>query len=156
MYSTALLIEQLSLCEVPPSDLIVSLLQDDQYASHPVVIDLVVHRAWIIEALAGHDPTNQPLRWSQKMVQNACQSELQTLSTKENQWHFNASNASAEQIEQFCLKDMALQFQSSAPLLWDLLESLLSANSCPTDPDLENPATEDANVVALNKLEEEY
>ncbi|EGN99122.1 hypothetical protein SERLA73DRAFT_73679 [Serpula lacrymans var. lacrymans S7.3] len=41
---------------------------------------------------------------------------------------------------------MARQFQGSTPLLWDLLEN----------PDLENPATENVDVAALNKLEEEH
>ncbi|KAG1733291.1 hypothetical protein EDB19DRAFT_1639746, partial [Suillus lakei] len=44
-------------------------------------------------------------------------------------WHFSALQAKAEQIESFQIEDMDLQIEADAPMLWALLDSLLSARA---------------------------
>jgi len=50
------------------------------------------------------------------------------LVSKKNGWHFSARRTSAEQLEAFSLEDMARELMAQAPLLWDLLGTLLNAD----------------------------
>ncbi|KAG1839453.1 hypothetical protein DFJ58DRAFT_640413, partial [Suillus subalutaceus] len=58
-----------------------------------------------------------------------CAREVQELTKVENGLHFSAVHAKAEQIEGFQIDDMALQIAGEAPVLWALLDSLLSARA---------------------------
>ncbi|KAF7793203.1 hypothetical protein EIP86_004312 [Pleurotus ostreatoroseus] len=51
---------------------------------------------------------------------------VQKLASKEHGWHFNATNAHAEQIQDFRIEDMIESIQACTPELWNLVISLLS------------------------------
>lgn len=55
--------------------------------------------------------------------------ELQALTRIETGWHFSALHATADQIEDFHLEDMATQMEAIAPTLWRLLDVLVLVNA---------------------------
>ncbi|KAG2106482.1 hypothetical protein BD769DRAFT_1630715 [Suillus cothurnatus] len=85
------------------SQFLVTILTVPQFANHPAVVDLLAN----IE----------------------CAREVQELAKVENGSHFSALHAKAEQIGGFKIDDMALQIVGEAPMLWALLDSLLSARA---------------------------
>ncbi|KAG1839900.1 hypothetical protein DFJ58DRAFT_667470 [Suillus subalutaceus] len=50
---------------------------------------------------------------------------MQTISSEGAGWHFGASSATTKQLEDFSIKEMAGEMETSAPALWNLLGGLL-------------------------------
>ncbi|KAG1857237.1 hypothetical protein C8R48DRAFT_749020 [Suillus tomentosus] len=55
-----------------------------------------------------------------------CAREVQKLAKVDNAWQFSALHANAEKIECFCIEDMAMEIEAEAPVLWGLLDAVLS------------------------------
>jgi hypothetical protein len=55
--------------------------------------------------------------------------EVARMASKQKGWHFNARNASAEQIEAFSIQEMATTLESETPHLWAVLGHLLSSDT---------------------------
>jgi hypothetical protein len=55
-------------------------------------------------------------------------SSIRELTRKEHGWHFSALRASAKQLEDFRIEDMAEKMKNLAPELWDMLGSVLLAD----------------------------
>ncbi|KAG2152930.1 hypothetical protein DEU56DRAFT_727371 [Suillus clintonianus] len=53
--------------------------------------------------------------------------EVQTLSAKESGYHFSVLNTSVEQLEEFDIDVLGKGMEVHAPMLWNLLDRLLSA-----------------------------
>ncbi|KAG2049947.1 hypothetical protein BDR06DRAFT_865602, partial [Suillus hirtellus] len=69
---------------------------------------------------------NPLIGWAKDAISAECAREVQELAKVENGSHFSAVDVKAEQIEGFKIDDMALQIVEEAPMLWALLDSLLS------------------------------
>lgn len=59
----------------------------------------------------------------------ALTSEVANLANKESGWHFSARKTCPEQVEAFSLPAMAKKLEMQAPCTWNLLGSLLHADS---------------------------
>ena len=77
-------------------------------------------------------------QWALGLVNQLHHKSLQDLSSIYNGWHFNALNASVDQINDFHIEDMAQHLQESAPDLWNTVNTLLSleCKSTTADPNL--------------------
>ncbi|KAG1821495.1 hypothetical protein EV424DRAFT_1472322 [Suillus variegatus] len=72
---------------------------------------------------------NPLIGWAKDAISAECAREVRELTKVENGSHFSAVHAKAEQIEGFQIDGMALQIAGEAPVLWALLDSLLSARA---------------------------
>ena len=59
-------------------------------------------------------------------VKETYHQELHVLTSKDNGWHFGASNATTKQMEDFSLKEMAWKIESSTPWWWKLFGLFLN------------------------------
>ncbi|KAG2046075.1 hypothetical protein BDR06DRAFT_862594, partial [Suillus hirtellus] len=109
------------------SQFLVTILTVPQFANHPTVVDLLANIGNIICTLLQHQNLYNPLiGWAKDAISTECAREVRELTKVENGSHFSAVHAKAEQIEGFKIDDMALQITGEAPMLWALLDSLLS------------------------------
>jgi len=110
-------------------DFLSSLLASPALASHPSVQNFNSDLPDILQMLGSHSSLSTS-------VTDACHrymihkyaNEALGLVSKKNGWHFSARRASTEQLEAFSLEDMARELMAQAPLLWDLLGTLLNAD----------------------------
>ena len=65
--------------------------------------------------------------WANEIVKKRYLDSIKELTCNE-EWHFNASHASAKDLEDFRIKDMAIKMKILAPELWDILGLLLSGD----------------------------
>ena len=110
-------------------DLLSSLLASPALTSHPSVQKLKSDLPAILQMLGSHPTMGTSLTDAchNFMVQKYTNEAL-SLVSKKNGWHFSAQHTSAEQLETFSLKDMVWELMAQAPLLWDLLGTLLNAD----------------------------
>lgn len=110
------------------SDYIIALLENQTLAESPCTINLVNNAKRIIKAFSCH-PYSQDLAfdWATATIQKKYSQSIKNLVARE-QWHFNASHASAQELENFQIEDMALKMKELAPDLWLMLDILLVGN----------------------------
>jgi hypothetical protein len=83
----------------------------------------------ILTALKAHPQTSKStLEWASDMMKAQYAQSIQELTKTEHGWHFSALRASAKQLEDFRIEDMAEKMQQLAPELWDMLGVVLSAD----------------------------
>lgn len=112
------------------SQFLVTILTVPQFSNHPAVVDLLANIGNIICTLSRHQNLYNPLiGWAKDAIGAECAREVRELTKVENGSHFSAVHAKAEQIEGFQIDGMALQIAGEAPVLWALLDSLLSARA---------------------------
>ncbi|KAH7924642.1 hypothetical protein BV22DRAFT_1129691 [Leucogyrophana mollusca] len=110
------------------SQLIVTVLSEPRYGSHPTVRDLLANTDGIVHAFSLHKSSHSKLLdWASDAVKEECAGEIRELVKVESGWHFSALHAKSEQIENFRIEEMALKIEADAPRLWALLDVLLSA-----------------------------
>ncbi|KAH7904953.1 hypothetical protein BJ138DRAFT_1138408 [Hygrophoropsis aurantiaca] len=97
------------------SQLIVTILSLPRFETHPVVLDLLLNADDIVHAFFLHKSSHSKiLDWANDIIRE--------LVKVENGWHFSALHAKAEQIETFCIGEMAMEIEAGAPRLWGLLD----------------------------------
>ena len=114
--------------ELTVSESVLALLDDPTLETHPCTLALVKDAGNIITALL--QPlhcTSSVFTWANKIVKKRYINSIKELTCNED-WHFNASHASAVNLEDFHIEDMALKMKSLAPDLWDILGLLLSGD----------------------------
>ncbi|KAF8969024.1 hypothetical protein BDZ97DRAFT_1654271 [Flammula alnicola] len=79
--------------------------------------------------------------WAINVTRESYALELQMLVEESPEWRFSALHASSRKVEEFKIDEMARKIKTRAPVLWNLLGSLLSTSNRST-PD-ENPMEED-------------
>lgn len=110
------------------SDIIITLLCDSYAQQHDLAVNLMAHSKDILSALHFNKSTLWPTaQWAHDLMKVRYINTIQLLSQKENGWHYSAFNATAEKLQNFCLKEMADKMKNLAPEFWDLLTCLLSA-----------------------------
>jgi hypothetical protein len=122
-------LESLETHNVTISQLVLSLLQDPMLQNQVAVDNLVSHTTEILAALEVHPRTSkETLKWASNLMKAWYASSIRELTRKEHGWHFSALQASAKQLEDFQIEDMAEKMQTLAPELWDMLGEVLSAD----------------------------
>ncbi|KAF4566199.1 hypothetical protein EYR36_011614 [Pleurotus pulmonarius] len=90
--------------------------------------DLLIHGDAICDALLHHPlRPDASLQWANEFVKSKYADEISALVDRDNGLHFSASTASAQQISDFRIEEMAKKMQVLAPHVWNLLDTLLSA-----------------------------
>ncbi|KAF8150232.1 hypothetical protein B0H34DRAFT_826645 [Crassisporium funariophilum] len=92
---------------------------------HPCTVNLVNNANEIIKAFSCH-PRSQgsAFGWAAATMKKKYSESIKSLISNE-EWHFNASHASAKQLEDFRIEDMAVTMKELAPDLWLVLDILL-------------------------------
>ena len=96
-----------------------TLLVDNTFSDHLLVIDITANALDIIPTLHLHPLAQHPItQWAHDLVNRSFARSLRDLSRIDNGWHFSAVNASVQQINDFRIEDMArhLHSTSSSPL----------------------------------------
>ena len=110
-------------------ELVISLLQDPRLQNHAALDGLVTHTTEILTALAAHQSTSKStLKWASDLMKARYAQSIRELTRKEHGWHFSALRASAKQLEDFRIEDMAEKMEQLAPELWEMLSAVLSAD----------------------------
>jgi hypothetical protein len=120
---------------VTVSDFVLTLLERNSLQNHPCTTSLVGNAERIIEAFARNTQSAlSTYAWARKTIQKQTVESIKIL-TANDDWHFNAGNASAADLEDFKIEKMAVDMKRLAPDLWNLLYLLLSKDHKDLDGD---------------------
>ncbi|KAF8152227.1 hypothetical protein B0H34DRAFT_821021 [Crassisporium funariophilum] len=115
------------------SNVLMELLSDTKYQSHPMVTDLCAHADQLCAVLQFASTTaswgkNQDNgQWAFNYVKRKYKDEIRKLVVDIPEFKFSAVHASAEQIDEFKVDEMADKIKDVAPNLWDILGELLES-----------------------------
>jgi hypothetical protein len=110
------------------SEFVLGILKEPSLHSHPCTLSLVNNASNIIIALSQHlHSATSAFTWANETVKKRYIDSIKEL-TRNEDWHFNASHASAKDLEEFRIEDMALKMKVLAPDLWNILGLLLSGD----------------------------
>ena len=116
-------------------ELVLAVLQNPLLHHHPFTREFVSATPDILAALARHGNTQTKLfAWAHDYMKLEYHEAVSRLARKQSGWHFGALHASAEQLEEFRIEDMAHDIQTREPLLWDLVGVIISGESMSSDP----------------------
>ncbi|KAF8220284.1 hypothetical protein L208DRAFT_1541865 [Tricholoma matsutake] len=108
--------------ELTLAQFILTLLEDSSFKTHPCTLALTKDTDNIITALSQHpDSTGSISTWANNIVKKKYLESIKELTCNKD-WHFNASHASAEDLDDFRIEDMAHQMKILAPDLWNILD----------------------------------
>jgi len=142
------------------SNYVITLLEHQMLEEHPCTVDLINNADKIIEAFSYHPRSrSSAFNWAAATMKKKYSESIKSLISNE-EWHFNASHASAKQLEDFRIEDMALKMKELAPDLWLMLDILLMGTRIPlpellsTDHDGDHimSATEDSENIDTDSL----
>jgi hypothetical protein len=105
------------------------LLTDGSVASHPMVLAFLGSRSEVISLLLSMEPQDVGFQCADNLMKERynLKDEIRELLKEEHGWQFNALHASADQIDQFRIEEMASNMEQRSPYLWSLLGQLLSS-----------------------------
>nr|VWP00101.1 Small heat shock protein [Ganoderma boninense] len=116
--------------------------------------DLISSTPSILSAFLYHPPTAPAaLKWAHELMSNRHSDAIARLTNPECSWHFSATRARPDQLQDFQMEDMATQIARTEPELWSLVRTLLSGSPSPKD---ELPmATDGADKESGDELEDD-
>ncbi|KAJ7874494.1 hypothetical protein B0H14DRAFT_3437656 [Mycena olivaceomarginata] len=118
---------------VTASDFVLTLLERDSLQANPCTQSLLDNTGRIIEAFSRNSGSaSSTYAWARKAIQKSTIQAIRIL-TANNDWHFNAEHASAADLEDFKIEEMAATMKKLAPDLWTLLQILLSRDVIDVD-----------------------
>ncbi|KAJ7733399.1 hypothetical protein DFH07DRAFT_944866 [Mycena maculata] len=134
---------------VTASDFVITLLERESYRDHPCTTSLVEKAPEIIDLFSKHPRSAQStFTWARKIIQKKTADSIKLLTANQD-WHFDAGHASAEQLEDFQIEEMAQSMKEMAPDLWNLLHLLLSKDHKDIDGDQVMGGTNDSEFDEL-------
>ncbi|KAL6300679.1 hypothetical protein BKA93DRAFT_710510, partial [Sparassis latifolia] len=108
-------------------EVLVVLLTHPDFEDHPLLENVLQNSTQFLSALLFHDRTAVSTRqWAHNAIKHYYFTEVQHLTAKKHSLHFSAFHTNSEQIQDFCIQDMAMDMQRLAPSLWDFVGFLLS------------------------------
>ena len=109
--------------------MVLPLLRETKYQTHPCAEDLIQHIAEIFDAFLDHPKSSKSaFSPANDIIKKKYANDIRELSHKDNGWYFGALKTSEEQLTNFQIEDMACNMACLAPELWDLLGLMLSAD----------------------------
>ncbi|KAG6906876.1 hypothetical protein DXG01_011522 [Tephrocybe rancida] len=125
------ILNELQECGSSTADFIISLLQNEQFAHHSSVEEIVAHLHEILHAMRGNKVV-QPhlLEWAHDKIKKNYASQIATLVRSTTGFQFHARKATTEKLQALNIENIASQMSELAPGLWDLIGVLLQV-----DPD---------------------
>lgn len=113
------------------SDYLITLLETRALDEHPCTVNLVNNTDKILSAFLHHPYSkDSAFDWATTIMRKTYSESIRNLISSE-EWHFNASHASAKQLEEFRIEDMALKMKELAPDLWFILDVFLMGERKP-------------------------
>jgi hypothetical protein len=106
------------------------LLTDVSVASHPMLLDFLSSRSEVISLLVSMEPREVGFQCAHNLMRQRYKDEIRELLKAEHGWQFNALHASADQIDQFRVEEIASSMEKRSPYIWSLLGQLLSSAQC--------------------------
>ncbi|KAI0741659.1 hypothetical protein C8Q80DRAFT_1123500 [Daedaleopsis nitida] len=98
----------------------------------PIYADLVRNTSTILSAFYYHPDTAAPTTiWAHRAMCTVYSGMVKELSDIDSGWHFSALQATPEKLADFRIEDMASKMHARAPLLVELVRTLLDATSSP-------------------------
>jgi hypothetical protein len=96
--------------------MVLSLLRETKYQTHPRTEDLIQHTAEIFGAFLDHPKSSKSaFSWANDIMKKKYANDVRELSHKDNGWHFGALKTSEEQLTNFQIEDMAHDMARLAP-----------------------------------------
>ncbi|EMD32165.1 hypothetical protein CERSUDRAFT_58912, partial [Gelatoporia subvermispora B] len=106
-----------------------SVLRDKVFKNDADVVDLRQNGHELVEWLVNDAGANTLAKsWAVAATKQMCGAELKALAKKSAGMHFNATNATEGQLEEFDVKVLAETMIAQAPTTWDLLGAFLEAD----------------------------
>ncbi|KAF5313897.1 hypothetical protein D9619_013000 [Psilocybe cf. subviscida] len=104
---------------------LLNLLHNPAYKDDQCTLDIIKNARGIVDGFNLHMPSRELLlAWAHTVVKKAYSAEIKELIGNE-EWHFNAGQTLASQIQEFRIEDLAAKMQKLAPELWGILDLLL-------------------------------
>ncbi|KAF8171789.1 hypothetical protein K438DRAFT_1981940 [Mycena galopus ATCC 62051] len=120
---------------VTTSDFVLTLLERNSLQNHPCTTSLTANAERIIQAFSQNlHSAPSSYAWARQTIQKKTVESIKVL-TANDDWHFNAGNASVADLEDFKIEEMAAGMKKLAPDLWHLLNLLLSKDYQDLDGD---------------------
>lgn len=136
-----LVLAALKTSKLTAAEFVLTLLEDCSLQNHPCTVNLACNAENIISAFSAHSlSAKSTFAWASSLIKTRYTESIKALVQNDN-FRFNASHASAQNLEDFRIEDMAGQMKELAPDLWDVLDLLLSADrklSCQRDLGVDN------------------
>jgi len=113
------------------SQFMLSFFNDKDLVNHPVndILELGQSKL-ILDAFLSHPKTSTSTStWAHNVAKKKYALSIKSLAHKSHGWHFNAFRASAKQLEDFRIEDMAERMRELEPELWDLMDLMLGGGS---------------------------
>ncbi|KAF7353120.1 hypothetical protein MSAN_01499400 [Mycena sanguinolenta] len=125
----------LSTEKVTASDFILTLLEQESLKDHECTADLLDNAQRIVKAFSQNSGSTESMyAWARQTIQTKTTEAIKLL-TANDAWHFNAEHASASDLEDFKIEQMAGDMKTLAPDLWALLQILFSRDEIDIDGD---------------------
>ncbi|KAG1835640.1 hypothetical protein EV424DRAFT_1531498 [Suillus variegatus] len=113
---------------ISASEFILVLLSSERYGTHLAVEDILFNGHEILDALV-KQTTSAGSKWATDITKEICAQEICDLAAKDNRTHFDVTHTMVKQLEDFRVAELAGIMEKSAPVTWDLLESMLSGRT---------------------------
>ena len=111
------------------SEFLSHIFEDREFDNHPTMQDIEDNIKAVLSTLFDHHALRYPvLQWALMVTNGDHAKSIRALTRTSQGWHFSASNASADQIQDFELEDMADSMETCTPHLWKMIKGLLSAD----------------------------
>jgi hypothetical protein len=115
--------------EVTAADFILTLLERASLQDNPCTTSLLDNATPIIDAFSKNATSSaSTFAWARKSIQKKTSESIKLL-TQNDDWHFGNIHASAADLEDFKIEEMAKVMKARAPDLWNLLYILLSGET---------------------------
>ncbi|KAG1760079.1 hypothetical protein EDD22DRAFT_848802 [Suillus occidentalis] len=121
-------LETLQRIGILASEFILVLLVSEKHSTHLAVKDILLNGCEIIDALT-KQTSSTALKWATDNTKDICAREIYNLAAKGSGTHFNVTHTIVKQLEDFRVAKLATIMEKSAPVTWNLLESMLSGRT---------------------------
>ena len=85
--------------------MVLSLLRETKYQTHPCTENLIQHTAEMFDAFLDHPKSSKSaFSWAHDIMKRKYANDIRELSHKDNGWHFRALKTSEEQLTDFWIE----------------------------------------------------
>jgi hypothetical protein len=121
-------LETLQRVGLSASEFILVLLASEKHSAHLAIKDILSNGCEIIDALT-KQTSSTASKWATDITKDICAREIYNLAAKGSGTHFDVTHTTVKQLEDFRVAELATIMEKSAPVTWNLLESMLSART---------------------------
>ncbi|KAM6489323.1 hypothetical protein JOM56_015227 [Amanita muscaria] len=111
-------------------EFITALLTEKRFKSHALTKELLQNSETVLVHLLGHEHLPETAQnQACALVERIYAHEIRELVLHSSGWHFSAQQATPQDLEDFCLDKMSVEYLKTAPRIWSLLDALLSVRT---------------------------